>query len=48
MADIPLNECCYRLNHLDRSWDIDVYMANGGYEIWKKVLGQIGFAHIEG
>jgi len=38
MADIPLNECCYRLNHLDRSWDIDVYMANGGYEIWKKVL----------
>jgi NADH-quinone oxidoreductase subunit F len=35
---LPLNECCYRLNHLDRSWDIDVYMANGGYEIWKKVL----------
>jgi len=32
------NECCYRLNHLDRSWDIDVYMDNGGYEIWKKVL----------
>lgn len=38
MADIPLNECCYRLNHLDQSWDIDVYMANGGYEVWKKVL----------
>ncbi|WP_294945575.1 NADH-quinone oxidoreductase subunit NuoF [Sulfurivirga sp.] len=38
MAEIPLNECCYRLNHLDRSWDIDVYMANGGYEVWKKVL----------
>ncbi|MDG6774678.1 NADH-quinone oxidoreductase subunit NuoF [Thiomicrorhabdus sp. ZW0627] len=35
---MPQNECCYRLNHLDRSWDIDVYMANGGYEIWKKVL----------
>ena len=32
------NECCYRLNHLDRSWDIDVYMDNGGYEVWKKVL----------
>ena len=32
------NECCFRLNHLDRSWDIDVYMANGGYEVWKKVL----------
>ncbi len=35
---MPQNECCYRLNHLDRSWDIDVYMENGGYEIWKKVL----------
>lgn len=32
------NECCFRLNHLDRSWDIDVYIANGGYEVWKKVL----------
>ena len=38
MADIPLNECCYRLNHLDKSWDIETYMANGGYEVWKKVL----------
>lgn len=35
---LHLNECCYRLNHLDRSWDIDVYMANGGYEVWKRVL----------
>ena len=33
-----LNECCFRLNHLDRSWDIDVYEANGGYAVWKKVL----------
>lgn len=32
------NECCFRLNHLDRSWDIDVYIANGGYEVWRKVL----------
>ena len=32
------NENCYRLNHLDRSWDIDVYIANGGYEVWKSVL----------
>jgi NADH-quinone oxidoreductase subunit F len=38
MADIPLNECCYRLNHLDKPWDIETYMANGGYEVWKKVL----------
>ncbi len=38
MASIPLNECCYRLNHLDKSWDIETYMANGGYEVWKKVL----------
>ncbi len=38
MTDIPLNECCYRLNHLDKPWDIETYMAHGGYEIWKKVL----------
>ncbi len=35
---VPLNECCYRLNHLDNSWDIETYIANGGYEVWKKVL----------
>ncbi|WP_024851437.1 NADH-quinone oxidoreductase subunit NuoF [Hydrogenovibrio kuenenii] len=35
---IPQNECCYRLNHLENSWDIDTYVANGGYEVWKKVL----------
>lgn len=38
MTDIPLNECCYRLNHLEKPWDIETYMANGGYEVWKKVL----------
>ncbi len=32
------NENCYRLNHLENSWDLDVYVANGGYEIWKQVL----------
>ncbi len=32
------NENVYRLNHLDRPWDLDVYVANGGYEVWKKVL----------
>lgn len=35
---IPQNENCYRLNHLENSWDIDTYVANGGYEVWKKVL----------
>ena len=32
------NENCYRLNHLENSWDIETYVANGGYEVWKKVL----------
>ncbi len=32
------SENCFRLNHLERSYDIDVYMANGGYEVWKKVV----------
>lgn len=35
---IPQNECCYRVNHLENSWDIDTYIANGGYDIWKQVL----------
>jgi NADH-quinone oxidoreductase subunit F len=32
------NEVCFRLNHLDKSWTLDVYQANGGYEVWKKIL----------
>ncbi|WP_319381395.1 NADH-quinone oxidoreductase subunit NuoF [Thiomicrorhabdus sp.] len=32
------NENCFRLNHLENSWDIETYVANGGYEVWKKVL----------
>ena len=32
------NENCYRLNHLDKSWDIKTYVANGGYDVWKQVL----------
>lgn len=32
------SENCFRLNHLERSYDIDVYMENGGYEVWKKVV----------
>ena len=32
------NEVCFRLNHLDKSWTLDVYQDNGGYEVWKKIL----------
>ncbi|WP_130537091.1 NADH-quinone oxidoreductase subunit NuoF [Thiomicrorhabdus indica] len=32
------SENCFRLNQLERSYDIDVYMENGGYEVWKKVV----------
>jgi len=32
------NENCYRLNHLEKSWDIKTYIDNGGYEVWKRVL----------
>ncbi|HEY9017479.1 NADH-quinone oxidoreductase subunit NuoF [Thiomicrospira sp.] len=35
---VELNLCCYRNNHLENSWDIDTYIAQGGYQIWKKVL----------
>lgn len=38
MSTIPQNECCYRLNHLENSWDIQTYIANGGYKIWQQVL----------
>ena len=35
---VHLNENVYRLNDQERSWDIDTYIANGGYEVWKKVV----------
>lgn len=35
---VELNLCCYRNNHLENSWDINTYIAQGGYQIWKKVL----------
>lgn len=35
---VELNLCCYRNNHLEKSWDINTYISQGGYEIWKKVL----------
>jgi NADH-quinone oxidoreductase subunit F len=35
---IELNLCCFRNNHLEKSWDIDTYIAQGGYQVWKQVL----------
>lgn len=35
---VELNQCCFRLNHLENSWDIDTYVANGGYQVWRDVL----------
>lgn len=32
------NEVCFRNNHLDKSWTLDVYQNSGGYEVWKKIL----------
>ena len=35
---VHLNENVYRLNDQERPWDIDTYVANGGYDVWKKVV----------
>lgn len=32
------NEVCFRNNHLDKSWTLDVYQSTGGYEAWKKIV----------
>ncbi len=32
------NEVCFRNNHLDNSWTMDVYRSTGGYDAWKKIL----------
>ncbi|MDH5378925.1 MAG: NADH-quinone oxidoreductase subunit F, partial [Gammaproteobacteria bacterium] len=32
------NEVCFNTIHHDKSWTMDVYAANGGYEAWKKIL----------
>ncbi len=32
------NEVCFRNNHLDKSWTLDVYQGAGGYDAWKKIL----------
>ena len=32
------NEVCFRTLHRDRSWTLEAYRAEGGYEILKKIL----------
>ena len=32
------NEVCFRNNHLDKSWTLDVYQSSGGYDAWRKIL----------
>ncbi len=32
------NEICFRNNHLDKPWTLDVYQSTGGYEQWRKIL----------
>lgn len=32
------NETCFRTLHLDNSWTLETYVANGGYELLKKIL----------
>ena len=34
------NEVCFRLNQCDRPWALATYVANGGYEIWRKILAE--------
>jgi NADH-quinone oxidoreductase subunit F len=35
---VALNLCCYRNNHLENPWDIETYIKQGGYQVWKQVL----------
>jgi len=32
------NEVCFRNNHLENSWDIETYIAQGGYKVWNDIL----------
>lgn len=34
------NEVCFKNIHLDRSWTLETYQSTGGYEVWKKILGE--------
>lgn len=35
---VELNLCCYRNNHLETPWDIETYISQGGYQVWRQVL----------
>ncbi len=46
-TSIMQNEVCFRLQDQPNSWDIDVYMNNGGYRVWQNVLnGKISAAEV--
>ena len=32
------NDVCFRNNHLENSWTLDVYKSTGGYDAWLKIL----------
>ncbi len=32
------NDVCFRNNHLEKPWTLDVYQGTGGYEVWRKIL----------
>ena len=41
------NEVCFRFMEQTKPWDIDVYIKNGGYRIWQRILtGQISVEQI--
>ena len=34
------NEVCFKNLHLDKSWTLETYQGEGGYEVWKKILAE--------
>ncbi len=34
------NEVCFSTLHLDKPWTLKTYQSAGGYEAWKKILGE--------
>ena len=34
------NEVCFRNRHRDRSWALDVYEGDGGYQAWRRILSE--------
>jgi NADH-quinone oxidoreductase subunit F len=35
-----VNEVCFKNLHLDEPWTLETYQAEGGYEVWKKILAE--------